>query len=160
MDRSKALAGLVLYGLGVALPTVDLLLSHEGIHNASLERILVGALGLLSGRLVWGALRAPRPNLVPTYWGLNPWLLGLALLAFYLAWFTNLPQALAGRAEVLWQGAQPLDALWPRIATSAICAVAVALLARALRTTRSPEQRRVLRIQKRLRKTARNPGTG
>jgi hypothetical protein len=94
------------------------------------------------------------------YWGLNPWLFGAGLTAFYLAWFTNLPLTLAGRANVLWKGTIPLDALWPRIATSVICAIGVALLAHALRTKQSPEQRRVLRIQKRMRKSMRSPRAG
>lgn len=152
------MAGLLLYALGVALPTVGLLLADKGIQNASLERILVGTLGLMAGRLVWDAIRGPRPNLVPKYWGLNPWLLGFGLLAFYLAWFTNLPLTLAGRADVLWKGAIPLDALWPRIATSALCAIGVALMGRALRTTQSPEQRRILRVQKQMRKTGASRG--
>lgn len=160
MDRGKAAAGLLIYGLGVALPTVGLLLQDKGIDNPALERISVGVLGLVAGRLVWQALRGPALPGPPLYWGINPWLLAAGLFALYLAWFTNLPLALAGRLEgslfvVNQDHVVPLDALWPRILTSALCALGVALLVRALRTKQSPEQRRAIRIQKRMRKALR-----
>src|ERR1041385_67910 len=155
MDRGKALAGLLLYGLVVLLPTVGLLLEDRGIQSHAMERIVVGLLGLLSGRLVGQAMRGPPPLSAPRYWGLNPIPLVAGGLVIYLAWFTNLPLALAGNLRgslfvINQDHVVPLDALWPRVITSAICWVGVTLLVAGLRTKQTPEQRRAQRVQKRL----------
>lgn len=168
LDRGKVMGGVMLYAGFVLAPTIGLLLTHYGWPSNALERVAVGILGIISGRMVWSGIRGgqtvPDPS-KQTYWAFNPWLIALGLFIVYMAWFTNLPIALAGNFEgsvfVLSEGhVIPLTKFWPRVITTAVTAVGVFVLTKAVRSKKTPEERRQVRETKRLKKAMRQQANG
>jgi hypothetical protein len=162
-DGWKIVAGIVLYVLAVGMPTVGLILVHNEMENPIFERVLVGVLGVLAGGLIFQGLYGrpdPTEPKRPMFWGFNPFLGVVALVAFYLAWLSNFPGALAGNVDthilvVSGERTLMLDSALERVIMSGLTFVAVWALIRTFRTPRTPEERRQLAEQRRLRRTMR-----
>lgn len=156
-DGTKILAGFVLYGLVVGLPTVHLLMEEQQLDWPIVERIVVGIIGVIAGRLVFQGLQGPRDPTDArrqTYWGFNPFLFVGALGLLYLAWVSNAPSWIAGNIDTGVLVARhdrtiPLDRAWERVIMSGLTLVGVWALIKAFKTARTPEERRAERMQKR-----------
>lgn len=161
MDRSKVVSGLTVYGLVVLLPTVHLLFQDQGWNYPFLERIAIGVVGVLAGRMVLESLRPNKPR-DPTvkYWGITPVPLVGGLVLLYFAWFTNLPQALAGGLDGASIVATPtnlrvMSSLAPRIVTMLFTMAGVELVTRGVRTKKTPQERQIIKHEKAIRRRMR-----
>lgn len=161
-DVGRLTAGILIYVPVVILPTVSVMLEHEGIHNVFVERVLTGVLAYLGGMLMWHGIRGEPAGAGTQAWypGFRPVFFLVAIAVLGAAWFTNLPNALAGSVgeDVLVStraGVVPLNSLWGRIVGTGMTMIGVALLRRAFITNLPPEQQRDRRVQRRAARKAR-----
>lgn len=161
-EPQKLMAGGVLYACFVLLPTAGLLLHDQGLASPIWERLAVGIMGVFAGRLIWHGIKGPDQDAEAgpqLFWGIR-WpffVLGAMLMA--LAWFSNLPQALAGHLDggfLVFKGEKiiTLDSVWHRIITMLLTAAGTWALAKGVRSDIPYRERKAQRMARKEAKRA------